>query len=247
MIDRDEMRIARRTVERNGYTVLPPRERDEEDLSRYRTRRDMERRPARPIHDEDDYEERQPRFKPLRSRTVEEEPVRRPIRRPVEDDFEEEPIRRPVRKPVVRDYEEEDDYEPVRRPVRQTEPERKPLSDLERAKRTAEFNGYTVTKMSKLDQAKQVARDAGFEVRKAPKPTAATEPEETNDRPVRKPVRDGVPMRRPVADGIRTRTAPDVELKKDVPAPKAPVEEPKKPTFEDDYVKRAAAFFGDED
>ena len=92
MIDRDEMRIARRTVERNGYTVLPPREKDEEDLTRYRSRRDMERRPVRPVHDEDDdYEERQPRFKPLRSRPVEdEEPVRRPVRRPVEDDFDDD-------------------------------------------------------------------------------------------------------------------------------------------------------------
>lgn len=277
MIDRDEMRIARRTVERNGYTVLPPREKDEEDLTRYRSRRDMERRPVRPVHDEDDdYEERQPRFKPLRSRSVEdEEPVRRPVRRPVEDDFDDEPVRRPVRKPVARDYEddyepvrkalvrrpepeEDDDYEPVRRPVRNAEPERKPLSDLERAKRTAEFNGYTVTKMSRLDQAKQVAKDAGFEVRKAPKPTAADD-ESSNDRPIRRvATRDGAPMRRPVVDreiakanrdAVRTRTAPDVEIKDQQTKVDTPVEQPapKKPSFEDDYVNRAAAFFGDDD
>lgn len=235
MIDRDEMRIARRTVERNGYTVLPPREKDEEDLTRYRTRRDIERRPIRTFHDEDDdYEERQPRFKPLRSRSFEdEEPVRRPVRRPVEDDF---------------------DDEPVRRPVRHAEPERKPMSDLERAKRTAEFNGYTVTKMSRLDQAKQVAKDAGFEVRKAPKPTAADD-ESSNDRPIRRvATRDGAPMRRPVVDremvranrdAVRTRTAPDVEIEDKQSKIETPA--PKKSTFEDDYVNRAAAFFGDDD
>lgn len=277
MIDRDEMRIARRTVERNGYTVLPPREKDEEDLSRYRSRRDMERRPARPVRKEDDYEESQPRFKPLRSRHVEdEEPVRRPVRRPVEDDFDDEPVRRPIRKPVSRNYEDEDDYEPVRKtpvrrpepedddyepvrkPIRQTEPERKPMSDLERAKRTAEFNGYTVTKMSRLDQAKQVAKDAGFEVRKAPKPTASDD-EGSNDRPIRRmATRDGAPMHRPVVnremakanrDAVRTRTAPDVEIKDQQTKVDTPVEQPapKKPSFEDDYVNRAAAFFGDDD
>lgn len=259
MIDRDEMRIARRTVERNGYTVLPPREKDEEDLSRYRSRREDERRPVRSVRSEEDYEERQPRFKPLRSRPVEDdEPVRRPVRKPVardwdDDDDDFEPVRKqPVRRPTpVED--DDDDFEPVRpRPI-----ERKPMSDLERAKRTAEFNGYTVKKMSKLDQAKQVAQDAGFEVRKAPRPTAAADDAgATNDRPVRRvATHDGAPMRRPVLDremakanrdAVHTRTAPDVEIKDDNKQV-APAPEPKKYSAEDDYVTRAAAFFGDDD
>ena len=41
MIDRDEIRIARRTAERNGYTVLPPREDDERDLNRFRQRQHL--------------------------------------------------------------------------------------------------------------------------------------------------------------------------------------------------------------
>ena len=146
------------------------------------------------------------------------------------------------------------------------------------ARQTVEDNGYSVRKLSKLDLAKQVAKEHGFDVRKVeqepaqtkPAPTAASEDDNTtNDRPVRRvATRDGAPIRRPVVnreftrsaanDGVRTRTAPDVEIKKDqqVPPvepetkpvePQAQVEEPpKKPTFEDDYVNRAAAFFGDE-
>ena len=145
--------------------------------------------------------------------------------------------------------------------------------------RTAEENGFTIRKMSRLDQAKQVARDHGFDVHRIEKalddeqikkpvaPVAGGD--EGNDRPVRRvATQDGTPIRRPVldremarknADGIRTRTAPDVEMKKEVPtqdapkanpaeAPKAeqPVETPKKPTYEDDYINRAAAFFGDD-
>ena len=145
--------------------------------------------------------------------------------------------------------------------------------------RTAEENGFTIRKMSRLDQAKQVARDHGFDVHRIEKalddeqikkpvaPVAGGN--EGNDRPVRRvATQDGTPIRRPVldremarknADGIRTRTAPDVEMKKEVPtqdatketpaeAPKVeqPVETPKKPTYEDDYINRAAAFFGDD-
>ena len=71
MIDKDTLRIARRTVERNGYTVLPPRESDERDLDRFRNRREWARqsndddedyrtsRPTtrRPRYEDDDYEE----------------------------------------------------------------------------------------------------------------------------------------------------------------------------------------------
>ena len=70
MIDKDTLRVARRTVERNGYTVLPPRESDERDLDRFRSRREFARqvndddedyRPARPTtrqpRYEDDYED----------------------------------------------------------------------------------------------------------------------------------------------------------------------------------------------
>ena len=73
MIDKDTLRVARRTVERNGYTVLPPRESDERDLDRFRSRRELARqanddeeedyRPARPTtrqprYEEEEYEER---------------------------------------------------------------------------------------------------------------------------------------------------------------------------------------------
>ena len=54
---------------------------------------------------------------------------------------------------------------------------------------------------------------------------------------------------------IRTRTAPDAEVKPQG-QPQEPVEPakteptktepPKRPSFEDDYVNRAAAFFGDD-
>ena len=80
MIDRDTLRTARRTVERNGYTVLPPRDKDERDLNRYRTRREVEKednrdyRPARPSpRFRDTVEDEQPRrFKPLRQREYDE-------------------------------------------------------------------------------------------------------------------------------------------------------------------------------
>src|SRR5574344_276226 len=68
------------------------------------------------------------------------------------------------------------------------------------------------------------------------------------------PAKSWKPIRCIQRDAVRTRTAPDVEMKKEVPtqvapkeAPKVeqPVETSKKPTYEDDYINRAAAFFGD--
>jgi hypothetical protein len=315
MIDKDTLRVARRTVERNGYTVLPPRESDERDLDRFRSRRELARqanedddedyRPARPTtrqpryEEEEEYEERPVR----KARTTnyeddgyeEERPVRktRPAPR-YEDDFEDERYSRPTRPaPRYREVVEEDPepqrkFKPLRtreddyEETRPTRPVRKEMNDDEKlgaAIRTAEENGFTIRKMSRLDQAKQVARDHGFDVHRIEKafdgeqikkpvaPVAGGN--EGNDRPVRRvATQDGTPIRRPVldremarknADGIRTRTAPDVEMKKEVPtqdapkdasaeAPKAeqPVETPKKPTYEDDYINRAAAFFGDD-
>lgn len=265
MIDKDTLRIARRTVERNGYTVLPPRESDERDLDRFRNRREWARpandddedyRPSRPTtrrprYEDEDYEERPSRPTPRYREVVEEDP---------------EPQRKfkPLRT-------REEDYEETR----PTRPVRREMNDDEKlgaAIRTAEENGFTIRKMSRLDQAKQVARDHGFDVHrieksfddeqnKKPVSTVAG----SNDRPIRRvATQDGTPIRRPVldremarknADAVRTRTAPDVEMKKEVPtqvspkeAPKVeqPVETSKKPTYEDDYINRAAAFFGDD-
>ena len=218
MIDKDTLRTARRTVERNGYTVLPPREKDERALNRFRTRREVERedredRPAPRPRFRDTIEQDEPRrFKPLRQR-------------------------------------EFDDDEPVR-----TRPARREMNDDEKlgaAIRTAEENGFTIRKMSKLDQAKQVARDNGFEVRKV---------DDDDEAPARRPaprpapVRAQRPLLRPkanptMADGIRTRTAPDKEIKDDAtpaPAPAPATEEPKKNTYADDFMNRAARFFGDD-
>ena len=214
MIDKDTLRVARRTVERNGYTVLPPRESDERDLDRFRSRREF----ARQVNDDD-------------------------------EDY------RPAR-PASRQSRYEDDYEETR----PTRPVRKEMNDDEKlgaAIRTAEENGFTIRKMSKLDQAKQVARDNGFDVRRIEKPFDGVQSKkpiapvaggsEGNDRPVRRvATQDGTPIRRPVldremarknADAVRTRTAPDVEMKKEVPqdSPKGePTETPKKPTYEDE-------------
>ena len=214
MIDRDTLRTARRTVERNGYTVLPPRDKDERDLNRYRTRREVEKddnrnyRPVRPTpRFRDTVEDEQPRrFKPLRQREY-----------------------------------NEDDYEP-RRTAR---PSRREMNDDEKlgaAIRTAEENGFTIRKMSKLDQAKQVARDNGFEVRRA----------DDNDSPARTvPGRAKRPLVRPktnpnVNDGIRTRTAPDTEIKGNVNNTSTQTQEPpKNPTYADDFMDRAARFFGE--
>ena len=72
MIDKDTLRIARRTVERNGYTVLPPRDQDERELDRFRNRQRVERDYNR-FEDDDRTsrfnreDDRQSRFKPLRS------------------------------------------------------------------------------------------------------------------------------------------------------------------------------------
>ena len=88
MIDKDTLRIARRTVERNGYTVSPPRESDERDLDRFRNRRewahqanddDEDYRPSRPTtrrprYEDDDYEERPSRPTPRYREVVEEDP-----------------------------------------------------------------------------------------------------------------------------------------------------------------------------
>ena len=240
MIDKDTLRTARRTVERNGYTVLPPRDRDEKDLNRFRTRREVERedREARPaarprFRDTVENDEPPRRFKPLRQREYDDdEPVRtRPARSYREEDYDDEP-RRPARREMNDD------------------------EKLGAAIRTAEENGFTIRKMSKLDQAKQVARDNGFEVRKV---------DDDDEAPVRRPaprpapVRGQRPLLRPkanptMADGIRTRTAPDKEIKNDATPAPAPVkeepapatEEPKKNTYADDFMNRAARFFGDE-
>ena len=295
MIDKDTLRVARRTVERNGYTVLPPRESDERDLDRFRSRREL----ARQANEDDDEDYRPARPTTRQPRYEEEEYEERPVRktRPApryEDDFEDERYSRPTTRPASR-YREvvEEDPEPQRKfkplrtreddyeETRPTRPVRREMNDDEKlgaAIRTAEENGFTIRKMSRLDQAKQVARDHGFDVHRIEKaldneqikkpvaPVAGGD--EGNDRPVRRvATQDGTPIRRPVldremarknADAVRTRTAPDVEMKKEVPqdAPKAnpaeapkgeqPVETPKKPTYEDDYINRAAAFFGDD-
>ena len=305
MIDKETLRTARRTVERNGYTVLPPRDRDERDLDRFRTRREVERedrdsrpapryrevvrdeeparrfkplrgreddtderpvrRPTRTVDRDDDYEERKPVRRTRDVEDYEDRPARRPAR-PVyqEDDYDDRPARKPAR-PVYRD--EYDDYED-RQPSR---PARREMNDDEKlgaAIRTAEENGFTIRKMSRLDQAKQIARDNGFEVRRAERPARPTAADgEGNDRPVRttaeRPQRTLVkPVTKPnVEDGIRTRTAPDTEIAANakVPtgvdggndaAPAAPATEtpaePKKNTYADDFMNRAARFFGED-
>ena len=203
MIDKETLRTARRTVERNGYTVLPPREREESDFIRFRNRRDFERderfsRRERPVERNRDMD--RPRFRPLRSRN-------------------DEPMERPIRRPEPRQMNDDE--------------------KLGAALRTAEENGFTVRKMTKLDQAKQVAKENGFDVRKInnePNPRAAKIDEPVqNRRPLIRPKANVAPQNAneaPVNDGIRTRTAPDVEIKKD---------------YSDDYMDRAAKFFGDED
>ena len=283
MIDKDTIRTARRTVERNGYSVLPPRESDERDLNRFRTRRAMERedvgndRPVRPryrdvVEDEpastparprpryaEENEDRPARrFKPLRSREVEDEFEDRPQRpartaRPVEDDDD---VR--IKRPAFRTRYDDDADRPVR-------PARREMNDDEKlgaAIRTAEENGYTIRKMTRLDQAKQVAQDHGYTVSKMETEPPARQTGGGNDKPTARPapVRAQRPLVRPkanttVADGIRTRTAPDTEIKNDTPAPAPATEtpatdntpEPKKPTYADDFMNRAARFFGDDE
>lgn len=278
MIDRDEIRIARRTAERNGYTVLPPREDDERDLNRFRQRqqeredyRSSRPAPSRRFRDEvEDYDDepvRKPVARPTRPvyRDEDDEPKPRfrTLRTSADDDDDYIPKRKPDSRPVYRD-EDDEDYVPQRKPVRQE-------VDLDAARKAMEDAGYEVRKLSRLDMAKKVAQDAGFDVRKLsdvraaqrPAPTAADD--EGNDRPVRRvATRDGEPIRRPVLnrdvvrqnrDAIRTRTAPDAEVKPQgqsqapvEPAKTEPTqtEPPKRPSFEDDYVNRAAAFFGDD-
>ena len=283
MIDKDTIRTARRTVERNGYSVLPPRESDERDLNRFRTRRAMERedvgndRPVRPryrdvVEDEpartpvrprpryaEENEDRPARrFKPLRSREVEDEFEDRPQRpartaRPVEDDDD---VR--IKRPAFRTRYDDDADRPVR-------PARREMNDDEKlgaAIRTAEENGYTIRKMTRLDQAKQVAQDHGYTVSKMEDEPPARQTGGGNDKPTARPapVRAQRPLVRPkanptVVDGIRTRTAPDTEIKNDTPAPAPATEapatdntpEPKKPTYADDFMNRAARFFGDDE
>lgn len=235
MIDKDTLRIARRTVERNGYTVLPPRDRDERDLSRFRTRREVEK------EGKDDYRptRQAPRFRD----TVEDEQPRR---------F----------KPLRQREFDKDDYEP-RRTARPTRREMNDDEKLGAAIRTAEENGFTIRKMSKLDQAKQVARDNGFEVRRVGDEDAPRRP---TRRPVEAPVDGGNdrpsrvlrPLVRPKAnttvnDGIRTRTAPDTEIKGNEVNTATKTQEPsptepqKKPTYADDFMDRAARFFGEDE
>lgn len=294
MIDKDTIRTARRTVERNGYSVLPPRESDERDLNRFRTRRAMERedvgndRPVRPRYR--DVVEDEPARTPVRPRPRyaeedEDRPVRRfkPLRsREVEDEFEDRP-QRPTR--TARPVEDEDDVR-IKRPAfrtrydddadRPVRPARREMNDDEKlgaAIRTAEENGYTIRKMTRLDQAKQVAKEYGYTVSKIEdeqpeqlaKPTRApvtVDTEAGNDKSTARPapVRAQRPLVRPkanptVTDGIRTRTAPDTEIKNDTPAPAPATEapatdntpEPKKPTYADDFMNRAARFFGDDE
>ena len=274
MIDRDEIRIARRTAERNGYTVLPPREDDERDLNRFRQRqqeredyRSSRPAPSRRFRDEvEDYDEpvRKSVARPVyRDEDDEPKPRFRTLRTRADDDDDYIPKRKPASRPVYRD-EDDEDYVPQRKPIRQE-------IDIDAARKAMEDAGYEVRKLSRLDMAKKVAQDAGFDVRKLsdvraaqrPAPTAADD--EGNDRPVRRvATRDGEPIRRPVLnrdvvrqnrDAIRTRTAPDAEVKPQG-QPQEPVEPakteptktepPKRPSFEDDYVNRAAAFFGDD-
>lgn len=269
MIDKETLRIARRTAERNGYTVLPPRDQDERDLNRFRDRQ-RERDSYRSSRFDDDDDTRTTRFKPLRDNDDDDYGSRRryaetPRFKDVADEYE--PERRPMRpeRPSFRDRIKDDDQNTrpsFRRPVRDAEQEKEDM--ISKAIKTAADHGYTVSKMSKLDQAKKVAADNGFSVRKMSdvRPTRpVSSGEDGNDRPVRRvATRDGEPMRRPVinrepgksTDGVRTRTAPDTEIKNDTqnPAVEKPVEkpvEPKKPSFEDDYVNRAAAFFGDDE
>ena len=285
MIDRDEIRIARRTAERNGYTVLPPREDDERDLNRFRQRqqeredyRSSRPAPSRRFRDEvEDYDDEpvrksvaRPTRPVYRDEDDEPKPRFRTLRTSADDDDDYIPKRKPASRPVYRD-EDDEDYVPQRKPIRQE-------IDIDAARKAMEDAGYEVRKLSRLDIAKKVAQDAGFDVRKLsdvrtaqrPAPTAADD--EGNDRPVRRvATRDGEPIRRPVLnrdvvrqnrDAIRTRTAPDAEVKPQTQTqpqvqPQEPVEpakteptktEPtKRPSFEDDYVNRAAAFFGDDD
>ena len=255
MIDKDTLRTARRTVERNGYTVLPPRDRDERDLDRFRTRREVTRedrdsRPAPRPRYRDVVRDEEParRFKPLRGREddTDERPVRRPTRT-VDRDYDYED-RKPVRR--TRDIEDYDDR-PVSRPARR---EMNDDEKLGAAIRTAEENGFTIRKMSKLDQAKQIARDNGFEVRRADRPvrpTAADGEGKPGGRPQRTLVK---PVTKPnVEDGIRTRTAPDTEINADAKVPTgvdsgndAAAAEQKKNTYADDFMNRAAKFFGED-
>ena len=283
MIDKDTIRTARRTVERNGYSVLPPRESDERDLNRFRTRRAMERedvgndRPVRPRYR--DVVEDEPASTPARPRPRyaeenEDRPARRfkPLRsREVEDEFEDRP-QRPAR--TARSVEDDDDVR-IKRPAFRTRydddadspvrPARREMNDDEKlgaAIRTAEENGYTIRKMTRLDQAKQVAQDHGYTVSKMETEPPARQTGGGNDKPTARPapVRAQRPLVRPksnttVADGIRTRTAPDTEIKNDTPAPAPATEapatdntpEPKKPTYADDFMNRAARFFGDDE
>jgi len=273
MIDRDEIRIARRTAERNGYTVLPPREDDERDLNRFRQRqqeredyRSSRPAPSRRFRDEvEDYDDEpvrksvaRPTRPVYRDEDDEPKPRFRTLRTSADDDDDYIPKRKPASRPVYRD-EDDEDYVPQRKPIRQE-------IDIDAARKAMEDAGYEVRKLSRLDIAKKVAQDAGFDVRKLsdvraaqrPAPTAADD--EGNDRPVRRvATRDGEPIRRPVLnrdvvrqnrDAIRTRTAPDAEVKPQgqpqEPVEPAKTEPPKKPSFEDDYVNRAAAFFGDD-
>ena len=265
MIDKETLRIARRTAERNGYTVLPPRDQDERDLNRFRDRqRERDSYRSSRFDDNDDEDMRTPRFKPLRDNDdygSRRRYAETPRFKDVADEYE--PERRPMRpeRPSFRDRIKDDDQNSrpsFRRPVRDAEQEKEDM--ISKAMKTATDHGYTVSKMSKLDQAKKVAADNGFSVRKMSdvRPTRPVSAGENgNDRPVRRvATRDGEPMRRPVinrepgksTDGVRTRTAPDTEIKNDTqnPAVEKPAE-PKKPSFEDDYVNRAAAFFGDDE
>ena len=283
MIDKDTIRTARRTVERNGYSVLPPRESDERDLNRFRTRRAMERedvgndRPVRPRYRDvvEDEPARTPaRPRPRYAEENEDRPARRfkPLRsREVEDEFEDRP-QRPAR--TARSVEDDDDVR-IKRPAfrtrydddadRPVRPARREMNDDEKlgaAIRTAEENGYTIRKMTRLDQAKQVAQDHGYTVSKMETEPPARQTGGGNDKPTARPapVRAQRPLVRPksnttVADGIRTRTAPDTEIKNDTPAPAPATEapatdntpEPKKPTYADDFMNRAARFFGDDE
>ena len=219
MIDRDTLRTARRTVERNGYTVLPPRDKDERDLNRYRTRREVEKDDNRNYHPV----RQTPRFRD----TVEDEQARR---------F------KPLRQ---REY-DKNDYEP-RRTARPSRREMNDDEKLGVAIRTAEENGFTIRKMSKLDQAKQVARDNGFEVRRAddgndrPARTVPGRAQRPLVRPKTNPnVNDGIRTRTAPDTEIKGNTATQTQEP-------AKFEPPKNPTYAADFMDRAARFFGEDE
>ena len=211
MIDRDTLRTARRTVERNGFTVLPPRDRDERDLNRFRTRREVEKegnedyRPTRQaprFRDAVEEDEQPRRFKPLRQREYDEEDYepRRTARpsRKVEDDYDNEPQRqtRQVRpsRPVEDDYDDEP-RRPAQRPTRSYREEEDYDYEPRRTARPAprrEMNDD-----EKLGAAIRTAEENGFTIRKMSKLDQAKQVARDNGFEVRRADDDDDAPRRP--------------------------------------------------